>query len=166
MDDRVSLRRAGAADAEALTLIARAAYGKYVPRIGREPAPMLTDYAQLVDATRVWLAEDGGRPVGFLVTRPEPGCLLVEIVAVSPAEQGRGIGACLLERAELDAIEADRDEIRLYTNEAMTENLAYYPRHGYRETHRATEDGYRRVFFSKSLQRSPRGTRPHLDRPA
>ncbi len=24
----------------------------------------------------------------------------------------------------------------------MIENLTYYPRHGYRETHRATQDGY------------------------
>jgi hypothetical protein len=33
----------------------------------------------------------------------------------------------------------------------MTENLAYYPRHGYRETRRAEEQGFRRVFFSKTL---------------
>ena len=35
----------------------------------------------------------------------------------------------------------------------MTENLTYYARHGYRETHRATQDGYRRVFFTKSVVR-------------
>ncbi len=33
----------------------------------------------------------------------------------------------------------------------MTENLAYYPRHGYAETHRAEQDGFRRVFFRKRL---------------
>jgi hypothetical protein len=33
----------------------------------------------------------------------------------------------------------------------MTENLAYYPRHGYAETHRAEQDGFRRVFFTKHL---------------
>jgi hypothetical protein len=42
-------------------------------------------------------------------------------------------------------------EIRLYTNEAMTENLAYYPRRGYTETHRAAEDGFNRVFFRKPV---------------
>lgn len=31
----------------------------------------------------------------------------------------------------------------------MTENLEYYPRRGYRETHRAQQHGYRRVFFTK-----------------
>lgn len=46
---------------------------------------------------------------------------------------------------------AGLSQIRLYTNEAMTENLAYYPRHGYRETHRGIEDGYRRVYFTKVI---------------
>lgn len=40
-------------------------------------------------------------------------------------------------------------EVRLSTNEKMTENLAYYPRHGYVETHRETVDGYGRVFLTK-----------------
>jgi len=42
-------------------------------------------------------------------------------------------------------------QVRLYTNEAMTENLAYYPRRGYAETHRAEQGGFRRVFFSKVI---------------
>ena len=42
-------------------------------------------------------------------------------------------------------------EVRLYTNEAMTENLTFYPRHGYRETGRAVEHGFRRVYFSKAI---------------
>jgi hypothetical protein len=42
-------------------------------------------------------------------------------------------------------------EIRLYINEAMTENLAYYRRRSYTETHRAEQDGFRRVFFRKPV---------------
>jgi cation transport regulator ChaC len=34
----------------------------------------------------------------------------------------------------------------------MIENLAYYPRRGYRETHRAVQHGFRRVFFAKDLR--------------
>jgi hypothetical protein len=41
--------------------------------------------------------------------------------------------------------------MRLYTNAAMTENLAYYSRRGYTETHRAHQDGFHRVFFRKRL---------------
>ncbi len=33
----------------------------------------------------------------------------------------------------------------------MTENLAYYVQRGYSETHRSTQDGFRRVFFTKLL---------------
>ncbi len=58
----------------------------------------------------------------------------------------------LLERAERDAVELGLTEVRLYTNEAMTENLTFYPRHGYRETGRALQDGFRRVYFSKTVR--------------
>lgn len=42
-------------------------------------------------------------------------------------------------------------ELRLYTNEAMIENLDYYARRGYRETHRAVQHGLRREFFTMTL---------------
>jgi ribosomal protein S18 acetylase RimI-like enzyme len=77
--------------------------------------------------------------------------LLLENVAVLPTAQGRGIGSRLLALAEDQARGLRLCEIRLYTNEAMTENLAYYTRRGYAETHRAEQDGFRRVFFRKQL---------------
>ena len=43
------------------------------------------------------------------------------------------------------------DEIRLYTNTMMVENIDYYPRKGFVETHRATDAGYERVYFSRHL---------------
>jgi hypothetical protein len=39
----------------------------------------------------------------------------------------------------------------LYTNEVMTENLAIYAHLGYRETSRAEQDAYHRVFMEKRL---------------
>jgi hypothetical protein len=53
--------------------------------------------------------------------------------------------------AESEGRRLELTEIRLYTNEAMTENRAYYPRHGYTETRRAEQGGFRRVFFRKRL---------------
>lgn len=47
--------------------------------------------------------------------------------------------------------EAGLQEVRLYTNELMNENLLYYPKFGFIELNRTTEDGYRRVYMSKSL---------------
>ena len=40
----------------------------------------------------------------------------------------------------------------------MTENLRYYPRHGYIETHRGQQDGYDRVFFRKPVRTEPAGS--------
>ena len=53
--------------------------------------------------------------------------------------------------AEDEARARGYGRIELHTNEAMTENLAYYPHKGYVETHREEQDGYRRVFFAKSI---------------
>jgi ribosomal protein S18 acetylase RimI-like enzyme len=147
----IAIRLAAEADAPALAKIAVAAYQQYVPKIGRPPAPMTADYAAPVRRGQAWVAVAGGEVAGFIVLVPGPGYLLLENVAVLPTAQGRGIGARLLALAEDRARALHVPEIRLYTNAAMTENLAYYSRHGYTETHRAQQDGFHRVFFRKRV---------------
>jgi GNAT superfamily N-acetyltransferase len=136
---------------DVLRAIAVAAYRQYIPRIGQRPAPMTADYAQAVRDRQAWAAIENGAIVGFAILIPQPGCLLLDNVAVRPAAQGRGVGTRLLALAEDHARRLGLSEIRLYTNEAMTENLAYYLRHGYTETHRAEQDGFHRVFFRKRI---------------
>jgi ribosomal protein S18 acetylase RimI-like enzyme len=145
------LRRAIPSDAVSIAELAERAYEKYVARIGRRPAPMDTDYAALIGAANVWVLIDDNGLVGSLVTCVMDDHLLLDAIAVAPHAQGRGYGALLLRRAEDDAREAGVTEVRLYTNAAMTENIAMYPRFGYVETHRGGQDGFRRVFFSKRL---------------
>jgi ribosomal protein S18 acetylase RimI-like enzyme len=147
-------RRAHPNDAAAIRTLVRAAFAKYVPRMGREPAPMLADYTEPIETGRVWVLEDGGTLVGVLVGVPRADHLYVDTVAVSPDAGGRGLGRLLLERAERDAVELGLPEVRLSTNEAMTENIAYYPRRGYAVTGRGIEDGYQRVFFTKRVTTS------------
>lgn len=147
----IIVRAATASDVAALRAVAEAAYQGYVPRIGRPPAPMTADYAAAVADKTAWVAVRGDTVVGLLVLLPRPGHLLLENVAVLPSEQGRGMGSQLLAFAEEQAGRLGLPEIRLYTNEAMTENLAYYPRRGYTETHRARDEGFDRVFFRKTL---------------
>ena len=157
MDESPRVRRATADDVEAIEVLVTESFDKYVERIGKPPAPMLADYAGLLDTSRVWVIERRDDVIAVLVTqhitRPDGDHLLLDTVAVAPGAQGGGHGRRLLELAERDAIEHGLTEVRLVTNEAMTENLVFYPRHGYRETGRAVQDGYRRVFFSKSLGR-------------
>jgi ribosomal protein S18 acetylase RimI-like enzyme len=78
--------------------------------------------------------------------------MLLDNIAVGPHAQGRGYGRKLLEFSEQMARDAGCGSIRLYTNEAMTENLSLYARIGYIETHRAEEKGLRRVYMRKLLR--------------
>jgi ribosomal protein S18 acetylase RimI-like enzyme len=138
-------------DWQAITSCVRAAYAHYVPRIGREPAPMTADYKKLIARSAVYVFREQEHVRAVLVIVPEPGAMFIENVAVDPAYQGRGIGRRLLLHAEQLARNAGLAEMRLYTNELMTENIEYYCRLGYEEVERRTEHGFRRVFMRKIL---------------
>jgi N-acetylglutamate synthase-like GNAT family acetyltransferase len=147
----VQFRRAGPSDVETIERIVHAAFGKYVARIGRQPAPMTADYHAAVAASRVWVLEADGEPAGIIVNEVHDDHLLLDTVAVAPGAQGHGYGALLLARAEDDARELGLPEVRLYTNQAMAENQTFYPRHGYVETSRGRQDGFERVFYAKKV---------------
>jgi N-acetylglutamate synthase-like GNAT family acetyltransferase len=145
------VRVAEPSDVAAITTLVTAAYSPYVERINRQPAPMTDDYSIVVGAGHTWVAQYENRVVGVLVLRPADDYLLVDNVAVAPARQGLGVGSRLLALADDEARRLNLPELRLYTNQAMTENIDYYVRRGYRETHRADDGGFSRVYFSKLL---------------
>jgi GNAT superfamily N-acetyltransferase len=145
----VIIRAARGDEAHAVRELVQRAYGVYVERIGRRPAPMDDDYADKIDRGQVEIADLDGTPIGVLVLIPGDGHLLVENVAVDPSHQGRGVGRALLGHAERTAAQLGLPELRLYTNAAMTENLELYPELGYREVVRKSDDGFERVFFAK-----------------
>ncbi|MEQ8603053.1 MAG: GNAT family N-acetyltransferase [Marivibrio sp.] len=154
MSGRWSLRRARPEDAATLAALAAEAFAPYIARIGRRPAPMDADYAAAAAAGRATVALDAsGAAAGFIVARPseDPRRWMIETIAVAPSLQGRGLGRRLLAAAEADGRAAGARIATLYTNAAMTENLDFYPRRGYRETDRRREDGFERIYFEKSL---------------
>jgi ribosomal protein S18 acetylase RimI-like enzyme len=151
MADR-SIRPAEPGDAAAVRDLVRAAYASYVERIGKEPAPMLEDYAALIRAGEVWVLAEGGEVLGVLVIRPAGDHMFLGNVAVAPGHQGRGLGRELVTFAEGQAVAYGLPEVRLYTNEKMHENLAVYARLGFEETGRGLDGGYRRVFMRKRLR--------------
>jgi len=109
---------------------------------------MLDDYGQLIRDGRVHVIEHDGNIRGVLVLIPQEGAMLLDNVAVSPSAQGLGLGRKMLKFAEAAAADAGYRSIRLYTNEAMTENIELYTRIGYSETHRVEEKGLRRVYMT------------------
>jgi ribosomal protein S18 acetylase RimI-like enzyme len=146
-----SIRKGRPNDAVRIGAIARAAYSKYVLRIGREPAPMLADFASEIAADRVAVIETGGNVVGYMIAWREMDAFFIDNIAVDPARQGEGLGRRLIDHAASEARHHHLSVVRLYTNAAMTENLSMYAHMGFVETHRATEKGFHRVYMSWNL---------------
>jgi len=146
-----TVRLAGPEDAAAVGELVRSAYSKYVGLIGKEPAPMLDDYAALIRVGEVWVLDEGGEMLGALVKRAAREHLFVDNMVVAPGHQGRGLGRKLMAFAEERARREGLGEVRLYTNEKMRENLAVYAKLGFEETGRGLGGGYRRVFMRKRL---------------
>lgn len=149
-----SIRLAHQEEHDDIVACIQQAYAGYIPRMGRQPAPMLADYHALIaqDVVYVLPGEEGIR--GVLVMMPQDKSMFVENIAVDPRFQGQGLGHMLMAFVEQQARAVQLDEIRLYTNELMTENLSFYHKLGFEEVERRAQDGYRRVFLRKRLVRS------------
>jgi len=135
MIERLPLRRAGAADAQAVLALTRIAYSQWIPLIGREPKPMTADYERAVAEHMIDLWEESGELLALIEMIPEANFLLVENIAVRPGQQGRGVGTRLLKQL---ALSLGFDNVRLYTNSAFESNLQFYARRGYQEFQRVT----------------------------
>ena len=148
-----TLRAAERADARAVAGLVRAAYSRYVERIGGTPGPMREDYAEVISSRGVTVAERDGTMAGVIVLAITDGRLVIENVAVLPAYQGRGLGRRLLEGAERDARRGGFDSIYLYTHEKMTENRRLYSRLGYVECEPRSRRQAALVYMRKQLAR-------------
>lgn len=146
-----TVRRARKGEEDAIHALVCHAYAMYVARMGREPGPMLDDYGARVAEGSAYVLECDGAIRGVLVLLDFPDYLLLDNVAIDPACQGLGLGRVLIAFAEAEAPRRGYSEIRLYTHECMTENIALYPRLGYEESHRVTEKGYARVYMRKKV---------------
>lgn len=146
------IRKAEQEDRAALVDCVQAAYSKYIERIGTKPAPMLADYRALIAQNVVYVLTDAQELQGVLVMMPRNREMFVENIAIDPRFQGRGLGRRLIAFVEQQAREAQLEEISLYTNEMMTENLQFYQRLGFEEEGRYAQGGYCRVLLRKSLR--------------
>jgi ribosomal protein S18 acetylase RimI-like enzyme len=108
---------------------------------------MVTDFAAAIAHGTTVVIETDGDVRGFMIAWPEADAYLVDNIAVDPLGQGCGLGRKLFEHAVGEARRAGLSALRLYTNVAMTENLAMYRRIGFVETHRAMENGFNRVYM-------------------
>ena len=148
------IRQAIASDENEIKECAELAYARYVPLIGRKPAPMIADFADQIGAGQVYVSTNSaGNFQGFIVFYAENEHVLLENVAVLPSAVGRGVGKALIDFCENKARASGKRAVRLYTNEKMAENLIIYPKLGYVEVDRRAEEGFNRVYFEKTLVR-------------
>ncbi|KAL7805527.1 acyl-CoA N-acyltransferase [Trichoderma aethiopicum] len=163
VNNGLRIRRAKLDDISPLRAIVNASYTKYIDRIGKPPAPMLADYAKLLDTRDIFILEttsknEEGSPVVQMVgsiilgVDAEGDAVTVNNLVVEPAAQGRGYGRVLMDFAEEVAREKGLSCVSLFTNVKMHENVGLYLKLGYEETGRRTEDGYERVYFRKQLK--------------
>ncbi len=145
--DTPHIRGATADDAARMRAIARAAYAKYVPRIGREPAPMVADYEAAVTTNHAVVIEAAGSILGYMIAWPETDAYFIENIGVDPECQGGGLGRRLIDHAVSQADRLGLPALRLYTNALMAENLSMYAHIGFVETHRTVEKGFHRVYL-------------------
>ena len=86
------VRRATVDDAARVGAIARAAYAKYIPRIGPELPPMLADFAAEIAADHVMVIGTDGAIDGYMIAWCEMDAYFIDNIAVDPARQGEGLG--------------------------------------------------------------------------
>jgi ribosomal protein S18 acetylase RimI-like enzyme len=146
-----NIRHATAVDAARIRAIVLSAYGLYIPRIGRAPAPMAADYEAEIAAGHVTVIEAADTLCGYMIAWPEPDAFFLDNIAVDPAFQGSGLGRRLIDHAVAEAERLGLPALRLYTNVQMTENLSIYRHLGFVETRRVVEQGFHRVYLRLDL---------------
>ncbi|KAL2798345.1 acyl-CoA N-acyltransferase [Aspergillus keveii] len=147
------IMKATFADIERIESMIRAAFTKYIERIGKPPAPLLLSYSEIIQTHEVYVLQDKNTIQGSIILEAddESNTLEVGSLVVDPTAQGRGYGRILVEFAEERARTQGRRALTLYTNVKMWENLGLYRKLGFVEVGRRVQDGYERVFFEKDI---------------
>lgn len=152
MNPKLDIQQATPAEMAEVVALVDAAYTKWIEVLGGKPMPMTTDYAPLIAQQYVYSIREGSELVAVLVIWPEEDTFYIDNIAVSPAHQGRGIGAQLMAFAEQQARALNLPRITLMTNIKMEYNQAYYIKHGYVEIHREVlPNGRIGVWMQKQL---------------
>src|SRR6478735_10402086 len=145
------IRAAGLADAGIVATCVANSFTHYVERMGKPPQPMLRNYNDVITDHPVYLTFVDEKLAGVLVLGQGVDGFSLDIVAVDPRFQGRGMGKQLVLFAEARARACGFDSIHLFTNAVMVENQAFYSRLGYTQYARRNEEAYDRVFFRNPL---------------
>ncbi|WP_175410460.1 GNAT family N-acetyltransferase [Streptomyces sp. TRM64462] len=125
----VRIRRARAADAEAITrvfLASRAAAMPYLPRLHSDEETRAWIEAVVLPGCAVWVAEQGEGPAGVVGFAALDGTVLDHLY-LRPDVRRRGIGTALLAAVRA----ASPHELSLHVFQRNDAARAFYERHGF-----------------------------------
>ena len=104
-----------------------------MPEIADDEPPSTDVLARYADAGRSWVAaDDGDRPIGYVLVDTVDGCAHIEQVTVSPDHQGAGIGRALIDEVHRWAVERGMPAVTLTTFTAVPWNALLYEHLGFR----------------------------------
>jgi ribosomal protein S18 acetylase RimI-like enzyme len=146
----IELRKARMTDSETLNALTEDAYLPYVESLGVTPGPLSKDYSELIPVHQVWVAEDGGQIIGLLELIATHDHVVIENLAIAPAYQNRKVGRLLMDHAEAEARRLSVGELRTYTHQKMSRNIAIYHHLGYEQTGRRESVFFRKVLAQRS----------------
>ncbi|KAJ5782339.1 Acyl-CoA N-acyltransferase [Penicillium paradoxum] len=153
-DRQLTFQNATIEDIPTIKAMVDAAYSKYIERIGKRPAPMTADWAEMMKHYTILVLRDSERAVGSIAYHREDrtNSLKIENAVVDPTIQGRGYGSYMISYVEKEALKQDLHSVTLYTNVKMVENIGYYGRLGFENEGTLIEEGFERVYFRKRLE--------------
>lgn len=105
----------------------------------------LENLAEKARTEIAFVALNGDELLGCLFCRPEPACLYIGKLCVSPKAQGKGIGRMLVQRSEALARELALPALRLETRIELIANHARFAAWGFVKTAENAHAGYERT---------------------
>lgn len=111
---------------------------------------MRPDFPRHIAAGHVDVLETD-RVIGYVIVFEDDGEMILDNIAIDPDETGKGYAGILVDFVEGRLRQQGSKTYKLYTNEVMTENLAWYSRRGFAEYGRTRIKGMNRVNFRKTL---------------
>lgn len=117
-----------------------------------EDAPLPDDLKSRIIEGSVRLICNGTQVLGYISFWPAAHQMFIDTLAVLPTHRRQGLGSKLLAFADVETLRLGFKAVTLFTKARMTGNSQFYQSRGYRETGRCDDDGFCRVFYTKTFQ--------------
>lgn len=146
----MEIRKAVLTDLPAVCTCCVEAFKNYIPLIGRIPGPMLENYGEALEKEHLFVAEEDGEFLGFLLIKEgDEDFMWMDVLAVHTEGQGTGRG--LMAFCEDFIRDRGKGECRLYTHVKYDRPREIYLRCGYEIYDRVQEYGFDRYYMRKKL---------------